>query len=65
MREKYVDERVGLWFIFGEGPNGVDVSDGQQDVFTQLPKPIAEAICIAQEQFRHKLYAILCGAKYV
>jgi hypothetical protein len=62
MREKYIDEKVGYYIIFGQrtdDPNLVDVSDGTQDVFTSIPRWQAEAICKAQECFREELYKIL------
>jgi len=62
MREKYVDEAAGIWFIFGEYPDGrVDVSDANHVVFSGLPRAAAEAIVSAQERFRRDLYSILCG----
>lgn len=66
MREKYVDEAVGLWFVFGtrHGPDGevtgVDVNDGQRDVFTDLHPDVADKLVVAQEEFRKVLYDILC-----
>jgi hypothetical protein len=60
MREKYVDEKVGVWFIFGEYDNGrVDVSDGQRDVFTHIPRQLADNLCLAHDEFRTTLYALL------
>lgn len=65
MREKYVDEAVGVWFIFGEHPtNGtVDVSDGQRDVFTSIPRDVANRIIDAQAAFRDVLYQNLSNFK--
>ena len=61
MREKYVDEAVGIWIIFGEHRDGtVDVADQQKDVFTSLPRDKAEKLVELQEEFRQKLYAELC-----
>lgn len=61
MREKYVDEAVGLWTVFGHHADGsVDVNDGLKDVFVGLPRPVAEHICELQECFRNGLYAMLC-----
>lgn len=60
MREKTIDTRVGMYFIFGECPDGaVDVNDGRDDVFLRLPRDVAEAVCLAQQEFREKLYALL------
>lgn len=62
MREKYIDETVGTWFIFGHhpsDPNLVDINDGQRDVFQAIPKHIAEELCTVQAEFRAKLYALL------
>lgn len=65
MREKYVDEAVGIWFIFGEHPGGslVDISDGTNDVFRSLPRAPAVKLCEVQERFRQELYSILCEPK--
>ena len=63
MKQKYVDEAVGVYFPFGMHTNRtVDVSDGQRDVFESLPQEAAEAVCAAQSEFRHRLYQVLCGA---
>lgn len=61
MREKYVDEAVGLWCVFGTAPDGgVDVTDGNRDVFRGLPPEAAKKVVAAQEAFRNALYDILC-----
>jgi hypothetical protein len=61
MREKYVDERVGVWIVFGWHFDGsVDVSSKGQDLFTQIPLDVADRLCELQEEFREKLYALLC-----
>lgn len=62
MREKYVDERTGIWFIFGESrdKSRADVVDQDRDLFDNLPRDVAEQICAAQAEFRAKLYEILC-----
>ena len=60
MREKYIDEAVGLYFIFGKhSANSVDVSDGTKDVFINIPEITAHRIVQAQEEFREKLYKIM------
>jgi len=62
MKQKYVDEKVGIWFVFGQYYGGcVDVADGQRDVFEHIPKEAAEAIVEIQKEFREKLYKILCN----
>lgn len=61
MREKYVDERLGVWFIFGEYPDGnVDVSDGQEDIFTGIPRAHAERLVALHDTFRLSVYELLC-----
>lgn len=61
MREKYVDEAVGIFMVFGVHSDGtVDVSDTQRDVFTRLPEDAAEKVVAVQAEFRAKLYKILC-----
>jgi len=60
MREKYVDEVVGLYTVFGvHEDRSVDVSDGSRDVFTGLPLDVAEKVIAAHDEFREKLYEIL------
>jgi hypothetical protein len=60
MREKYVDQKVGIWIVFGEHPDGtVDVNDGMQDVFEGIPKEAALKVIAAHDEFREKLYEIL------
>lgn len=61
MREKYVDARVGIWFIFGQSDGAADISDGTDDVFTSLPIDVADRVIAAHDEFRGKLYEILCG----
>ena len=63
MRPKYIDEAVGIWFIFGTNPEngGVDISDGNNDVFTDIPYEIALKLVEVQNEFRNKLYSILCN----
>jgi hypothetical protein len=61
MLEKYVDEAVGVWIIFGEGADDmVDVADQTRDVFAGLPRDVAEKVVELQSEFRDKLYALLC-----
>lgn len=61
MRDKYVDQFAKHLFIFGEQPDGtVDVNDGTDDVLAGVPKEIAEAVVAANQDYREKLYAILC-----
>ena len=61
MREKYIDERVGIWFIFGESPYGVDINDGNRDVFEGVTREVADQLCTAQERFQQELYSIMKG----
>lgn len=62
MREKYVDEAVGIWIIFGVDPaaGNADVNNGTNDVFCGLPYAVAEKACDAQRRFREELYSLLC-----
>lgn len=60
MKEKYIDEAVGHYTVFGtRTTGGVDVNDGNRDVFIGLPLEKAEKIVQAQAEFRAKLYEIL------
>ena len=57
MREKYVDEAVGVWMAFGTYPDGrTDVCTADKDLFIQVDAKVAEKL-VAQE-----LYALLCRA---
>lgn len=65
MREKYVGEKVGVWIIFGEYPDGdVDVSDQNRDVFVKVPRPVAEKVIALHDEFRQKLYEVLKTGGY-
>ena len=62
MREKYIDEKIGVYFIFGFSADNlslVDINNGIEDVFTSIPIEQAEKICIAHDEFRNKVYEIL------
>ena len=60
MREKYIDEIVGVWIIFGNHPDGcVDVSNQDGDLFTHVELEKAEQLVKEQSEFRNKVYAIL------
>lgn len=44
----YEPKHVREWFIFGrspDDPNLVDISDGDEDILTRVPKETAEVIC--------------------
>jgi hypothetical protein len=61
MRENSIDRRIGVWHVFGEHADGtVDVSDGSRDVFTELPRDIADKVIAAHDYFREELYRLLC-----
>lgn len=60
MRQKIVDERVGVWKVFGEHPDGtVDVTDNDHDVFVSMPRELADRVIAAHDLFRDHLYEIL------
>jgi hypothetical protein len=60
MREKYIDEAVGVWIEFGIHKSGnVDVSSEQGDIFTNVPPLVAAKLIKAQAEFRENLYRIL------
>lgn len=59
MKQKYIDEKVGVYIIFGQRADGtVDVNDGNSDIFEGVTKEQAEKIVAAQERFREELYNI-------
>jgi hypothetical protein len=62
VKQKYIDERTGVWFIFGEHADGsVDISDGDNDVFEHIARELAENLCAEQAKFREALYALVAG----
>ncbi len=44
MKQKYIEESFPRWFVFGEGPRGVDVSDGSRDVAAGVSAEAAKAL---------------------
>ena len=62
MKEKYVDEQIGLLHITYEHPDSdlVDVSDGLGRDFFGLPFDAAVKLCNAHLAFRLAAYKILC-----
>ena len=66
IREKYVEEIVGDWFIFGIHPDGtVDISDGDRDVFTNLTPAKADYLVRLQNQFLEAIKFALCYDKAI
>ena len=61
MREKYVDEAIGIYCVFSTHADGtVDVSDGNRDVFNGLPRDVADKVVAAHDAFSKELYKLLC-----
>lgn len=61
MRDKYLEEAIPPLFIFGVHPNGnVDVSNGNTDVLTDIPKDVAEKVVAANEIYMERLRQLLC-----
>lgn len=59
-REKYVDEELGVWFIFGEYPDGdVEIADGNKTIITKISREKAEQVLDARREFMEKMYKIL------
>lgn len=62
-RQKYIDEETDLfsiWYIFGEHPDGwVDIANPAGDVFTKVPKDVAERIVAARQKFVDVLVEVL------
>lgn len=52
-REKYLDAIPAFadWFIFGESNQGVDISDGLDDVIIKIDKASAERLIAARDVF--------------
>lgn len=60
MIEKYVDEAIGVWAIFGSYEDGqVNVCDGNRDVF-KLDPDKALLVVNLHDKFREDMYRILC-----
>jgi hypothetical protein len=52
MKEKYIEERIPRWLIFGIHPNGnVDVSDGEGDVLQNISRELADEVVAARNRF--------------
>lgn len=61
MKEKYVEERFPLWFVFGHQigvPTTVDLSDGTRDIFQGVSKETAKALISARAAFVNDLCLI-------
>lgn len=62
-REKYVDETVGVWMVWGKYEDGnVDVSDQDKTIARRVPLELAEKLVALQAEFREKIYALVCQA---
>lgn len=63
MSEKELDRIVPYWFIFGIHPEDgtVDIAKNSEDVFTELPPDIANQVVAARDEFKEKLYHLLCN----
>lgn len=58
MREKYIEEHIRRWFIFGRHPSGhVDVSDGEGDVFQDVPEQFAQEAIAHRSIFVDRMVA--------
>ena len=62
MRPKYVTERFGRWFIFGEWPNGlVGVNDGDRDVLVGTTRGEANAMIADRDRVIDALIDAIYG----
>lgn len=60
MREKYLDEIVPAWLIFGTHSEGtVDISDTNRDVFTDMPPEFAAQVVELRDEFKLKLLNLI------
>lgn len=61
VRSKYVDETFRRWFVFGERklPEGVDVYDGDLDVFTNISREAAAEFIAAKDRFVDEMERLL------
>lgn len=56
MREKYIDEILGIWTIFGTHSDGtVDIADQNKDIFTNLDRATAEYLIDLHDKFKLKV----------
>lgn len=44
MNDKYIEETFKRWFIFGESKESVDISNGEEDVLTNVSRKEAELV---------------------
>lgn len=59
MKDKYIDEKFGYWFVFGEGPNGVDITSSDQQMDTgPVPKSVAEILIREHNRVQDQLRAL-------
>jgi hypothetical protein len=59
MRRKYFEETHRPWFIYGKHPSGrVDLSDGNKDVFVDIPLDTAEALIKARYDYLDTVWEI-------
>lgn len=63
-REKYLDSETEIlrrWFVFGfrADGNGVDIADGQQDIFVGVTLVQAQRIVAAREAFVDEIISTL------
>lgn len=59
--EKCVDEVIGVWSELGIAEDGtLNINDGTCDVFQDIPTDIALKVVAAHDEFRQKLYDLLC-----
>lgn len=55
-----VDEKIGVWFVYGRYSSGkVDISNGVNDIFTHIPQDVANELCKMQEEFRNRVYNVI------
>jgi hypothetical protein len=62
-KDKYMDEETPMfahWVIFGTHPDGrVDISDGNQDILTRVPRPNAQKILEARNAFVNEMMELM------
>lgn len=63
-KEKYLIDETHLfkgWFVFGTHENGnVDLSDGTEDIFTDVPKDVAQELIEIRREFIDRIIKIMC-----
>jgi hypothetical protein len=61
VREKYIEDRIPRWFVFGEydDTGNVDVADPDMDVWEDIPRRVADALVEARGRYVDEIVRIV------